>query len=350
MSFISSPPASLCILRLSAIGDVTHVLPALNCIRQQWPDCKISWIIGKLEHQLVHDIAGVEFIIYDKSAGREANKTLKQTLKGRRFDILLHMQISLRASLASRHIQATYKIGFDFKRGRNFQWLFSNKKIPYVPHQHVLDSFLEFPKLLGLNTETIEWHIPVPESDRLFIQKATHNKRYVVINPSASNAVRNWGADHYATIIDYLSERYGLICVLSGGPSDNEIRLSQTIAEETKNKPLLLTGQTTLKQLAALLQQAQLVIAPDTGPAHIANALGTPVIGLYANSNPYRTGPYSWLDLCVNLYPEALLETYNKTVEQVRWGRRVRRDDIMEFITKDHVIDKIDLFLEQWQD
>ena len=345
MSFLASPPASLCILRLSAIGDVTHVLPMLNCVRRQWPDCKITWIIGKLEYQLVHDIPGVEFIIYDKSTGNEANRQLKQTLKNRQFDVLLHMQISLRASLASRHIHATHRIGFDFKRARNFQWLFSNRKIPFVPKQHVLDSFLEFAKLMGVNTDIIEWNIPVPEEDKTFIQQSVPEGNYVVINPSASNAVRNWGADHYATIVDFLYEKYNLHTVLSGGPAQTERALSQNIAQESHNKPTVLTGKTSLKQLAALLQGARLVIAPDTGPAHIANAMGTKVIGLYANSNPYRTGPYSCIDYTANKYPQALMETYKKSVEEVRWGRRVRRDDIMEFIKKDDVIEKIDLIL-----
>lgn len=346
MSFLSTPPSSLCILRLSAIGDVTHVLPTLNCIKRQWPDCKITWIIGKLEYQLVHDIPGVEFIIYDKSEGKKANKTLKQNLKNHEFDILLHMQISLRASIASRNIKAKCRIGFDFKRARNFQWIFSNKKIAYIPQQHVLDSFLEFPKLLGIDTRNIEWNIPVSDNDIQFIKNAVPAQHYVVINPSASNAVRNWAAEHYATIIDYLFEQYGLHTVLSGGPADSEIKLSKTISDEAINKPTIMTGLTSLKQLASLLQQAQLVIAPDTGPAHIANAMGTKVIGLYANSNPFRTGPYSNLNNTVNKYPEALYETYHKTVDQVRWGRRVRRDDIMEFISKDDVIEKIDNVLD----
>lgn len=342
MSFLTSPPSSLCILRLSAIGDVTHVLPTLNCIKQQWPECKVTWIIGKLEYQLVHDIPGVDFIIYDKSQGNKANRVLKEALKNRHFDILLHMQISLRASLASRHIKAKHRIGFDFKRARNFQWLFTNKKIPYVAEQHVLDSFLEFPKLLGLKTDTIEWNIPVSSNDQKFIEDSIEHERFIVINPSASNAIRNWDSEHYATIIDYLFEQYNLHTVLSGGPVESEIELSSSIYEESLNKPTVLTGKTTLKQLVALLQQAQFVIAPDTGPAHIANAVATPVIGLYANSNPYRTGPYSSLQNTVNKYPEALNDTYNKTVDQVRWGRRVRRNDIMEFINSDEVMKKID--------
>ena len=346
MSLLTPAPASLCILRLSAIGDVTHVLPTLNCIQKQWPDCKITWIIGKLEHQLVYDIPNVEFIIYDKSKGSKANQLLEDELNGRQFDILLHMQISLRASLASRHIRAKQRIGFDFKRARNFQWLFTNKKIAYVPQQHVLDSFLEFPKRLGINTDTIEWNIPVADSDNAFVQNAIPSKNYIVINASASNNIRNWSAEHYAAVIDYLHEKYNLHTVLSGGPVNYEIELSQSIHDLSNNKPTVLTGKTSLKQLAALLKNASLVIAPDTGPAHIANALGTPVIGLYANSNPYRTGPYSNIENTVNQYPDALLETYGKKVSQVRWGRRVRRDDIMDFIKKEDVIKKIDLVLK----
>ena len=310
MSLSTPPPTSLCILRLSAIGDVTHVLPMLRSIQKQWSDCKITWVIGKLEHQLVYDIPNVEFIIYDKSKGNKANLLLKNELNGRQFDILLHMQISLRASLASRHIKAKQRIGFDFKRARNFQWLFTNKKIAYVPQQHVLDSFLEFPKRLGINTDTIEWNILISNDDTGFIKSAVPTDKYIVINASASNNIRNWSAEHYAAVIDHLHEKYNLHTVLSGGPVNSEIELSQSIHDLSINKPTLLTGKTTLKQLAALLASARLVIAPDTGPAHIANALGTPVIGLYANSNPYRTGPYSNIENTVNQYPAGLLETY----------------------------------------
>ena len=345
MLSFSSPPTSLCILRLSAIGDVTHVLPSLNCIQKQWPDCKITWIIGKLEHQLVHDIPCVEFIIYDKS-DKQANNKLKTKLAHRQFDVLLHMQISLRASLASRHIHAKYRVGFDFKRARNLQWLFTNHKVEHVEEQHVLDSFLQFPKYLGLKIDEIKWNISLSEDDKEFVKLNIPTNKFAVINPSASNAIRNWGTDHYATIIDYLFERYQLATVLTGGPTKDEINLSQEIADEAINKPIILTGKTSLKQLAATLQQASLVIAPDTGPAHIANAMSTKVIGLYANSNPYRTGPYSCIDLCVNKYPTALKATYKKEVDEVRWGRRVRRDDIMDFIAKDDVIEKIDQALK----
>ena len=126
---LTTPPERICILRLSAIGDVTHVLPTLRSIQHQWPDAKITWIIGKLEYQLVNDIAGIEFIIFDKSAGWSAYKKLRQQLANRTFDVLLHMQISLRASLASLLIKSPIKLGFDKPRAKNLQSLFCNHSI-----------------------------------------------------------------------------------------------------------------------------------------------------------------------------------------------------------------------------
>ena len=98
---LTSPPASLCILRLSAVGDICHTLPIIRTLQQAWPDTRLTWIIGKLEHSLVGDISGIEFIIFDKAKGFKAYRGLRQQMKGRHFDVLLHMQMSLRASLAS---------------------------------------------------------------------------------------------------------------------------------------------------------------------------------------------------------------------------------------------------------
>ena len=121
--FASRPPQSLCILRLSAIGDVTHMVPVVRTLQSIWPKTKITWIIGKLESELVMDIPGIEFIIFDKKQGWGAYKTLKKNLHNRQFDLLLNMQSSLRASLASTKINAPIKLGFDRERAKDYQWM-----------------------------------------------------------------------------------------------------------------------------------------------------------------------------------------------------------------------------------
>jgi len=103
---------SICILRLSALGDVCNAAAAVQAVQRSYPKATITWIIGKLEHNLVHDIPGVEFIVFEKSRGKAAVKALKKTLKHQRFDVLLHMQVAMRANRLAALVPAKVKIGY----------------------------------------------------------------------------------------------------------------------------------------------------------------------------------------------------------------------------------------------
>lgn len=327
------------------------MLPTLRSIQQQWPETKISWIIGSLEYQLVKDIPGVEFIIFNKSSGIRGYAELYQRLRQRHFDVLLHMQISLRASLASLCIKAKIRLGFDKARTKNLQrWFVNHKIISDNNRQHVLDTFLDYAHTLGVEQSVLEWNIPIPEQDVQFARQHTVDLGdYVAINPCTSNRTmnwRNWQVDAYAEIIDYLFETHGLACVLTGGPATEEIDYANQISRQCQHPPLDQVGKTSLKQLAAIYQQSKLVIAPDTGPMHIANAMGVPVIGLFATSNPYRTGPYSNLDNIVNVYPEALELEYGQTVDEVKWGKRVRNPEALNLIKPEIVKQRIENILK----
>jgi len=343
---LAEPPKSLCILRLSALGDVTHVLPALRTLQKHWPQCHITWVIGKAEAALVGDIPKVEFIVFDKSRGLSAYREMARRLRGRRFDVLLHMQAALRASLASMLIRADVRLGFDKGRARNGQRLFTNTRIAAVERQHVLDGFLEFPRALGLEVQEIRWDIPVPQEAKQVVDEMIPTTDPVlVINPCSSVRARNWrnwSVASYAEVIDYAFERYGLLTVLTGGPAAHERSYAEAIVAAAQHEPVNLVGRTNLKQMLAVLEQAAVVIAPDTGPAHMANALGKKVIGLYATSNPERTGPYCHRGLTVNHYPQALNMDTGKEVQAVRWGRRVRRPDAMDLIQAEDVVKMLD--------
>ena len=343
---LTTPPKNICILRLSAIGDITHVLPTVRSIQHQWPDTKITWIIGKLEAQLISDIPDIDFIVFDKAAGRAAFKILRQQLKGKTFDVLLHMQISLRASLVSLFVKAPIKLGFNKPRARNLQTLFTNHRIsPRSDRQHMLDGALEFAHALGIKKDIIEWNIPVPE-DPDYLAEMVPGGKYMVINPCTSaRAMRKnwriWRADSYAQLVDFISEEYGLPVVLTGGPDQAETQYGQSITTLSMHKPVNMIGKTSLKQLLTILNNAEVVIAPDTGPVHMANACGTQTIGLYAGTNPMRAGPYRYLDDVVNAYPEAVKNETGKTVDQIHWGKRVRDPAVMDLIRVDDVINKL---------
>ncbi len=335
---------------MSALGDVTHVLPTLRTLQKAWPDCRITWIIGKTEYALVGDIPNVEFIVFDKSRGVKAYLQLANNLKGKKFDILLHMQVALRASLASLFVNAPIRLGFDAARSRNGQSIFTNHRIAAIDRQHVLDSFLEFPKTLGINETVLDWNIPIPDAA---LEKTSellpHNKKILAINPCTSNRARNWrnwSVENYATIIGFAHEKLGMTTVLTGGPSEMEIDYAERIERAARHKPINLVGKTDIKELLAVLDRADIMISPDTGPAHMANAVGTPVIGLYATSNPYRTGPYNSLEFTVNKYPEMLNNETGKSVDEVRWGCRVRSPKAMDCIKVEDVMNMVNVLIQ----
>ena len=150
MPLFTDAPTSICLLRLSAIGDVCHAVAVVQAIQKQWPTTKITWIMGKIEAQLLHDLPGVDVIVFDKSTGFAGMRKIWQQLAGQKFDALLHMQLALRASALTLGIKAKYKIGFNFKRAKEAQWLFTNKKINDTASVHVLESFFEFAYFLGI--------------------------------------------------------------------------------------------------------------------------------------------------------------------------------------------------------
>lgn len=353
---LDSPPETLCLLRLSALGDITHVLPTLRTLQKHWPETKISWIIGKSEYPLVKAIDNVNFIIFDKSAGWSSyidlNKQIKQSLDGGKFDVLMHIQLSLRASIASLFIPARIKLGFDKKRAKDMQAVFCNQHInPESTRQHVLDSFLEFPRHFGLDP-VMDWSLPVSQSaiDNIKTRLDT-NKKLFVINPCAAAKLknwRNWDAESYAAIADHISERHDMQVVLTGGFSPLEKHTAETILSLCKKaKPVNLIAATSIDELVAVLKLADMVLAPDTGPVHIASALGSRTIGLYAATNPQRAGPYNYLSFVANRYPDALLKYNHKKVADAPWGERIKTAECMKLITVDDVITQIENLLLQ---
>lgn len=336
---------SVCILRLSAIGDVTHVIPVVLSLQAQLPGVRITWIIGKLEAKLIGDLPGVEFIIFDKKAGWKEYFSLRRLLKKRRFDALLHLQVALRANLVAALVPAPVKVGYDKARSKDLHSLFINRRINPVAGQHVRDCLASFLEPLGLEAAPPRWLIPLSDSDHEFArQHLATDRKNLVISPCASHTLRNWPEKYYAALADHAIRKHGMKVILVGSPAAFELEYCREIEQSMTEKALNICGQDTLKQLTALMAGADLVVAPDTGPAHIASAVGTDVLGLFAASNPYRSGPYNSLEWCVNRYPEALQKFTGKTPEQARWGAKAEFEGAMELVSVDDVCARLD----QW--
>jgi heptosyltransferase I len=341
------PPGSLCIVRLSAIGDTCHTVPIVRAIQDTWPSTGITWIIGKTEHSLLRGLEGIEFVVLDKALGWRGYAAVHRALGGRGFDALLHMHASTRANLVSVLVRSKLRIGFDKARARDQQWLFTNTRLPARRERHVMDGLFEFAELIGVRQpQRPRWDIPVSAEDRAAIAPwFASGKPTLVISPCTGQRFRNyrnWRADWYAEVADYAVSRYGAQVLLTGGTTEIEHTYGRDIVATAKSKPENLIGRTNLKQLLAILQRASVVLCPDSGPAHMSTAVGTPVVGLYATSNRHRTGPYFSQHLVVDKYPEAVAREFGRPIETLRWGQRVRDPAAMSLITVPDVIGKLD--------
>ncbi|MCG7489630.1 glycosyltransferase family 9 protein [Vibrio sp. Of14-4] len=342
MALFLSPPNSLCILRLSAIGDVCNTVSAVQAIQRQWPNTHIVWITGQLEAKLLEGIKDIEVIVFDKKGGWQGYQKLWRALQGRRFDALLHMQYAFRASLATLGIKATYKLGFDKLRSQDLQTWFTNIKVPSPDSMHVLDGLLAFGHTLGIRDMTPSWSLDYSDQDKKWARdQLSTEKRNLVLVPAASKAYKNWTLQGYLALIEHV-DLQGWQIILAGSPAQIEVDLAAEIESKTKSKLNNQVGQSSLKQMLALIDCADLVIAPDTGPAHMANAVNTPVIGLYAHHNPERTGPYQYRQYVVSVYEEAILAETGKSANKLSWRSRVKDKTAMQRIKPQQVIAMFD--------
>ncbi|QOW21444.1 glycosyltransferase family 9 protein [Novilysobacter avium] len=342
-------PASICLLRLSALGDVTHVVPLVRTLQAAWPETPLNWIIGKAEQRLLEGLPGVEFIEYDKKSGFAGMRALRRRLNARaggKFDVLLQMQVAARANLLSAVVPARTRVGYDRARSRDGHGLFVNQRIPARQGMHVLDAIGSFCEPLGLRQEQVRWDLPVPADARDWAraQWETDDVRTLMISPCSSHVLRNWHAERYAAVADHAIER-GWRVVLCGGRSELERQTTDAIVQSMRGSALDLVGKDTLKQLPALLERADLLMSPDSGPMHIANAMGTKVLGLHAASNPARSGPYSDRRYCVDRYDDAARRYRGKPAAELRWGTKIEQPGVMDLVTVDDAIAAFERFV-----
>jgi heptosyltransferase I len=344
---LSEQPNDICILRLSAIGDVCHAVSAVQAIQRHYPKAKISWVIGKVEAALLEGLPGVELVIFDKKQGISAYQKLRKTFKHKQFDVLLHMQVAFRANLVARCIPAKIKVGFDWHRAKEAHSLFINQSIEKQQQPHVLEGFMGFAQAIGVPDAAPQWQLPISDANSaVAVQYLDGLGKTLAIAPAASGTERNWLPERYAEVARHAHNK-GFSIVLTGGPTELEQCLADEIMQYIDFPVLNLVGKTSLKELLCVLEQASLVIAPDTGPAHMAVTVGTPVIGLYAHSNPARTGPYLYQDYVLEVYHQNLKQQYGKTADNLPWGRRVKGVKLMEQITSESVIAMFDRVVEE---
>ncbi|MGH7555848.1 MAG: glycosyltransferase family 9 protein [Longimicrobiales bacterium] len=339
-------PRSIAIVMLSALGDAVHVLPVANGLRRVWPAARITWLIQPLPHRLVRGHHAIDdFMLFERRRGLSAWRSytdLRHAFAGRRFDLLLALQVYFKAGIITALAPATVKLGFDRARARDMNWLFTTDRIPPRPVGHVQDQYFEFLEHLGIDPHPIEWRIEFSDDERAAQRAffATVGRPACAIVVGTSKPEKNWPPERYARVVEAIDANFGLQPLLVGGPAPIERRAATRIRELTRARIIDTLGDD-VRRLAWLLDGSRLAISPDTGPLHLARALDTPVIGLYGYSNPKRYGPYrKFTDLIVDGYARYPGEEYAPSMEWRREG--------MSRVTEEGVLEKVDRALRMY--
>ncbi len=334
-------PKTLALVRLSALGDVVMWVPVIRSLQAYFPDLKITWITSKAAYRILEGLSGVEFIVIDKPKTVVDYWRFYKILRRRRFDVLFAGQASLRCNFLYPLIRAKQKIGFDKQRARDLHHFFITKSIPFKK-EHLMESFFAFAKMLGVAQPQWRWDLNLAEDDYAFAAaNIPPGENYVVLNAMASKDERNWSIERYVQLLNTLQQQHPIKVILTGGPSKREIALAATIAAQLQHTPINLVGKTTPKQLAAVLAKARCLIAPDTGPVHLATAMGTPVVGLYAVAPAQLSGPYFSQATTVDVYAQAVREILQQEPQTLPWVTRVHDAKAMQLITVAAVLAKI---------
>lgn len=302
---------NILIVKLSAIGDVIHTLPALNAIRKAYPEARITWLVEEAAHGLVEGHPALDRVLVSKrkrwlkelsspsrlNAIKDIYKFIKE-LRDTRYDLILDFQALLKSGILIALARGKRKIGFG--KGlehMEYSYLLLNERVPAVSMEyHALSRGLMLLDAVGIPTTEVEYKLPVSDRDRQKLDDLLQRHgvvnpgRFVVINPAAKWESKLWSNRKFAQLADRIIAQYDAEVVFTGSFEDR--RTIHQIKADMGAPAVNLAGETTLKMLAALYAKAHVVVSTDTGPMHLAVAAGTPVVALFGPTAPWRTGPY----------------------------------------------------------
>ena len=301
---LPSPPGRILIIKPSAIGDVVHTLPVLNLVRRRWPGAHVAWLVtpacaGLLDgHPQLDEVIRFErgrFGTWWRSPGAVAGLFgFGRALRRRAFDLVIDLQGLFRSGWLAGQTRAPVRVGF--ANARELAPLFYTHRVPVGDaEQHAVERYLTVAEAIGCGRGPVEFRFATDDADRAVVSNFLGGGGpYAVLLPGTNWATKRWPVEHFAATVRPLRERFGLRSVVAGGPGD------RVLAAQIPDA-LDLTGRTNLRQLVALLEGAAVVIANDSGPMHIAAALGRPLVTPYGPTSPIRTGPYGRMDTVIRL-------------------------------------------------
>jgi heptosyltransferase I len=331
------PPAHVCIVMLTGLGDVVHALPVANALKRAWPHTRISWVVEPMPSAILSPHPAIDnVIVYEKKKGWRGVRDLRRRMRRESFDITLNLHPYFKSIWGTLFSRAPERWTFGPDRARDLVWLAGNRRLPQRPRRHTADMFLEFVEVLGLDPYPVEWNFAITPDERSEQQQFSERlegRPAVGVALASANASKDWPAERYIPVIDAIEHDFGARAVLLGGLSHREQHSARVIADGVSKQPLSMLGWS-VRSLVWSLEACTAAVAPDTGPLHIARAVGTPVVGMYGRTDPRFVGPFhAFEDLVIDTFvpPDA--------------DGRYRHEDGMLRIQPEEVIAKLELAL-----
>jgi lipopolysaccharide heptosyltransferase I len=321
------------ISRLSPIGDTILTLPVACALREHFPDAFIAWVVEKPAAQIVCGHKALDLVIELEPRWHKTLsgiRSARQQLACHAFDTSIDCQGDTKSAFAAQLSRAQRRIGFAAPHSRHVSRLANNIRVtPVFPH--LTDRSLELLTPLGIHTPRVQWNLPLKRESRLWAsrwRRTIPQSRVAVLNPGATWPSKQWEPNRYGATAKYLREQYGYASVVVWG-NVQELHWARAIAASADGATVL-APQTDLQHLAALIETSDLFISGDTGPMHLAVAVGTSTVGLYGATLPGMSGPYGQI---------AVQQAYEKGSER---HRRKADNRAMQAITVQHVCDAVD--------
>ena len=301
---LTTPPKRVLIIKPSAIGDVVHTLPVLNLIRRRWPGAHVAWLVTPACSDLLEGHPQLDEVIrferrrfaegWRKPSAAVGLFRFARELRARQFDLVVDLQGLFRSGWLAWQTRAPYRVGF--ANAREMAPVFYTHRVTLDNvEQHAIDRYLTLAETIGCGREPVEFRFATTDDDRRAVAELLKSDEpYAVLLPGTNWATKRWPVEHFAATVEPLRERFALRTIVAGGLDDRALAASIPGA-------LDLTGATNLRQLVALLERAAVVVANDSGPMHIAAALGRPLVAPYGPTSPIRTGPYRREDAVIRL-------------------------------------------------
>jgi len=284
------------IVRLSAIGDVLHTLPVLNALRDAFPHAFLSWVVDSRAADLLRGHKSLdELVVVPRgwATSPVAAWRLWRHLKARRFDVALDVQGLTKSSAAAWLSGARRRIGYGGRDARELSRCFNNELV-LASASHIIDRNLELLRPLGIATPPVRFDLPEDRAEAVMAEDAivrlALGSGYAVINPGAGWPSKLWPAKRYGGVARFLGATLGLPSLVVWAGS-RERAWAEEI-ESGSGGHARLAPSTTLLELAAILRRARLFVGSDTGPLHLAVAVGTPSVGMFGPMPAERNGPY----------------------------------------------------------